>query len=216
MVKDEILMLGNLIERLEGAVASFQSSNDPEELYDLATEADSLYGSSVDGLCDAFEVLKDNSRLAFRQSKVIIQLLKREFARQECAFSAGIMPLTLDKLSVCPSAQEVYRSGVKKYSEGVYERNVLDDMRLALELLVKQLLGNQKSLENQMSELGQALSGHHNELRNLINKTLDYLCKYQNSYVKHNDAVDSTEVDFIIEHTSATINFLIAALSGRT
>ena len=36
-----------------------------------------------------------------------------------------------------------------------------------------------------------------------------YLCKYQNHYVKHNDAVNPEEIDYIIEQTSATINFLI-------
>lgn len=82
-------------------------------------------------------------------------------------------------------------------------------MRLALELYVKQLLGNNKSLENQTADLGAKLSGYHAELRNLIVKTVDYLCKYQNHYVKHNDAVNPEEIDYIIEQTSATINFLI-------
>ncbi len=47
------------------------------------------------------------------------------------------MPLTLDNLSICPAAQTVYKSGIVKYGSKQYERNVLDDMRLALELLVK-------------------------------------------------------------------------------
>lgn len=119
------------------------------------------------------------------------------------------MPLTYANLSVCPAAQTVYKSGITKYAEKKYERNILDDMRLSLELLVKQILGNGKSLENQTSELGTKLSGYHTELRNLIIKTVDYLCKYQNQYVKHNDAVNPEEIDYIIEQTSATINFLI-------
>ena len=82
-------------------------------------------------------------------------------------------------------------------------------MRLSLELLVKQILGNGKSLENQTSELGTKLGSYHTELRNLVIKTVDYLCKYQNQYVKHNDAVNPEEIDYIIEQTSATINFLI-------
>ena len=121
------------------------------------------------------------------------------------------MPLTYTNLSVCPAAQTVYKSGITKYAEKKYERNVLDDMRLSLELLVKQILGNGKSLENQISELGTKLSGYHTELRNLVIKTVDYLCKYQNQYVKHNDAVNPEEIDYIIEQTSATINFLIKA-----
>ncbi len=120
------------------------------------------------------------------------------------------MPLTYSQLSVCPAAQTVYKKAAsQKYAEKKFDRNVLDDMRLSLELLVKQILGNGKSLENQTSELGSKLSGYHTEIRNLVIKTVDYLCKYQNHYVKHNDAVNPEEIDYIIEQTSATINFLI-------
>jgi len=130
-------------------------------------------------------------------------------SKQTDNFEAGIMPLTYSQLSVCPAAQTVYKSGITKYAEKKFDRNVLDDMRLSLELLVKQILGNGKSLENQTSELGSKLSGYHTEIRNLVIKTVDYLCKYQNHYVKHNDAVNPEEIDYIIEQTSATINFLI-------
>lgn len=214
MVKSEIDMLKAIVDRIEAAIEEYRSSHDPSDLYDLVTEAEALYGSTVYRLSDAFETLTQFSGLVERQSKVILSLLKRELAQQECSFRAGIMPITLARLSVCKPAQDVYRSGINKYADGIYERNVLDDMRLALELLVKQLLSNQKSLENQLSDLGQALHGYHGELRNLIVKTLDYLCKYQNAYVKHNDAVDPAEIDYIIEQTSATINFLISALHG--
>lgn len=71
------------------------------------------------------------------------------------------------------------------------------------------VLKTRHQLENQTSELGTKLSGYHTEIRNLVIKTVDYLCKYQNHYVKHNDAVNPEEIDYIIEQTSATINFLI-------
>lgn len=143
------------------------------------------------------------------ETERILALLKRELIKQTDNFEAGIMPLTYSQLSVCPAAQTVYKSGITKYAEKKFDRNVLDDMRLSLELLVKQILGNGKSLENQTSELGTKLSGYHTEIRNLVIKTVDYLCKYQNHYVKHNDAVNPEEIDYIIEQTSATINFLI-------
>lgn len=147
--------------------------------------------------------------LLSRNCNAILALLKRELIKQTDNFEAGIMPLTYSQLSACPAAQTVYKSGITKYAEKKFDRNVLDDMRLSLELLVKQILGNGKSLENQTSELGTKLSGYHTELRNLVIKTVDYLCKYQNQYVKHNDAVNPEEIDYIIEQTSATINFLI-------
>ena len=41
-----------------------------------------------------------------------------------------------------PSALKQYENALAKYEGGIFERNTLDDMRLAFELLVKDLLGN--------------------------------------------------------------------------
>ena len=40
-------------------------------------------------------------------------------------------------------------------------------------------------------------------------KLVDYYTKYQNSYVKHNDAVIEEEVDFILEITSSFMKHLV-------
>jgi hypothetical protein len=209
MVKKEIEMLKDLIDAIDAALHEYSDSGEPETLYDLANEACALHGADVPEIQDAFDSLAQNSGLVKREVMTINALLKRKLIRDENAFQAGIMPLTLDNLKICPAAQTVYKSGITKYCGKQFERNVLDDMRLALELLVKQILGNGKSLENQIEPLGAKLKGYHSELRNLIRLTIAYLCKYQNHYVKHDDAVDPTELDFIIEQTSAIINFLI-------
>lgn len=209
MVKSEIDMLQSFIEEYSNALAT--TPQDDEQLYDLLNRANALYGECVPEISAQYEEIIQYHGLLYRNCNAILSLLKREFVAQTDNFEAGIMPLTYANLSVCPAAQEVYKSGITKYAEKKYERNVLDDMRLSLELLVKQILGNGKSLDNQISELGTKLNGYHAELRNLIVKTIDYLCKYQNQYVKHNDAVNPEEIDYIIEQTSATINFLIKA-----
>lgn len=209
MVKSEIDMLQSFIDELSDALAA--SPQDDERLYDLLNRANALYGEYVPEIAEQREEIIQYHGLLSRNCIAILALLKRELVKQTDNFEAGIMPLTYTNLSVCPAAQTVYKSGITKYAEKKYERNVLDDMRLSLELLVKQILGNGKSLENQISELGTKLIGYHTELRNLVIKTVDYLCKYQNQYVKHNDAVNPEEIDYIIEQTSATINFLIKA-----
>ncbi len=48
----------------------------------------------------------------------------------------------------------MYNHALEKYRGGVFERNVLDDLRLALELLLREVLGNDRSLENQIPLLG--------------------------------------------------------------
>ena len=84
-------------------------------------------------------------------------------------------------------------------------------MRLALELLLNAILGNDKSLENQIPMIGAFIKqrGGSSELSNMFVKLIDYYTKYQNSYVKHDDAVIEEEVEFILELTSSFMKHVI-------
>ncbi len=88
-----------------------------------------------------------------------------------------------------PEPFRLYTEAFGKKKLGVFQRNVLDDMRLALEKLLQEILGNQKSLENQVSQIGRFIKerGGSREFSNLFQKMLDYYAKYQNDYVKHDD-----------------------------
>lgn len=113
-----------------------------------------------------------------------------------------------------PNAFEKYNEGLTKFEANLFERNALDDMRLSLELVVKSLLGNEKSLENQMAEIGARLKERDisSEVRNMFVKVLEYYTKYQNAYIKHDDRVNKDEMEYIIEITSLMMKFLIKTL----
>ena len=121
-------------------------------------------------------------------------------------------------LSSYPDALKQYENALAKYEGGIFERNTLDDMRLAFELLVKELLGNGKSLENQIAEIGAKLktTGASVELRNMVQQIIKYYTDFQNNHVKHNDAVDDKEIEYIIELTSVVMKFLIRILGGAS
>ena len=89
-------------------------------------------------------------------------------------------------------------------------------MRLSFELLVKDLLHNEKSLENQISAIGSALknSGASAELRNMVPQVIKYYTDFQNNHVKHNDAVNSDEIEYVIELTSVVMKYLVKVLGG--
>ncbi|MBR1431830.1 hypothetical protein [Ruminococcus sp.] len=120
-------------------------------------------------------------------------------------------------LSDYPMALKQYESALAKYEGGIFKRNTLDDLRLAFELLVKGLLGNNKSLENQIDGICGILdkAGTSVELKNMVPKIIDYYTKFQNSHVKHNDAVNSNEIEYVIELTSVIMKFLIKANGGQ-
>jgi hypothetical protein len=110
-----------------------------------------------------------------------------------------------------PEVRKLYNQALDKHKNGVFVRNLLDDLRLALEKLVQAVIGNDRSLEKQLSDLGGfiKLKGGSTELRNMFVTLIDYYTKYQNSYVKHDDAVNEQEVDLMIELTSSFMKHLV-------
>lgn len=114
-------------------------------------------------------------------------------------------------LEGCPKALALYTQALEKYDHGSFQRNLLDDLRLSLEHLLRGIFENTKSLENQLSFVGEFIksNGGSSELSNMFVKLLDYYAKYNNSYVKHNDAVIEEEIEFILEITSSFMKHLV-------
>jgi hypothetical protein len=110
-----------------------------------------------------------------------------------------------------PEALKLYEDALHKYDNKLFQRNLLDDLRLALEMLFKQILQNDKSLENQLSHIGAFLRDRSvsREMANMFVKLVDYYSKYHNEHVKHNSAVNETEIEMVIEMTSSFMKFII-------
>jgi len=110
-----------------------------------------------------------------------------------------------------PEALSLYSEALQKYDHGAFSRNVLDDLRLALEKLLHSLFSNHKSLENQKALVGAHIkeSGGSAQLANMFVTLVSYYCQYQNDYVKHDDAVKEEEIEFILEITSSFMKHLV-------
>ena len=110
-----------------------------------------------------------------------------------------------------PDSLALYSQALEKYEHGAFQRNLLDDLRLSLEKLLKSIFNNNKSLENQLGFVGGHIksNGGSAELTNMFVKLLDYYAKYNNSYVKHDDAVIEEEIEFILEITSSFMKHLV-------
>ena len=114
-------------------------------------------------------------------------------------------------LNIYPEAGRMYQAAMDKLNEGNFQRNLIDDLRLSIELLIKSILKNDKSLEKQVPELGSylKLKDVSAEIRNMFLKLLEYYSKYQNEYIKHDDAMKENEIDFVINVSSSFIRLLI-------
>jgi len=126
---------------------------------------------------------------------------------------------TRDCLQNYDKALALYDKAISKFEDGDPDdaRNVLDDMRLALEQLIRQILGNEKSLENQKEGLGAFLKGAKisSEIRNLITQTMSYYTRFQDNHVKHDDSFHELELEYIIDQTSVIMKFLATVNGGE-
>lgn len=102
-------------------------------------------------------------------------------------------------------------SGVDIFCKKGDLRHGLDDMRLALELLLKHLLSNEKSLENQNSDLGAYLKkvGISKEISNTFIQIKGLYERFQNNNVKHDDNINPKEVEYIFQQTLCFMNLLL-------
>jgi hypothetical protein len=115
-----------------------------------------------------------------------------------------------------PKAKSRFEIAIKYYQDGGDLRDSVDNLRLSLELLLKELLGNEKSLENQTSIISeyQELHGIGKQIRNTFQKVLEYYTRFQNDRVKHDvDLNNVHEVEFIFGLTMIFIRMLVKSNS---
>lgn len=115
-----------------------------------------------------------------------------------------------------PKAKSRFEIATKYYSEDGDLRDSVDNLRLSLELLLKELLGNEKSLENQTSIISeyQKSLGIGKQIINTFQKVLEYYNKFQNDRAKHDADINNIhEVEFIFGLTMIFIRMLIKSNS---
>ncbi|UMQ40602.1 hypothetical protein MKS83_14485 [Chryseobacterium sp. Y16C] len=117
----------------------------------------------------------------------------------------------LDWLVQYPKIYEKYKLALSYVDVQGKERIVLDNLRFAFELLLKEKLGNRKSLENQKEELGKFLKFQiqSTEISNLFWKVYDFYLKYQNENVKHSENINKNEVEFMLYQTGILLRFIL-------
>lgn len=107
-------------------------------------------------------------------------------------------------------AKIIFDKASRQYDSIDNTRECLDNFRLSLELVLKEILQNDKSLENQRIPLMRYLEqkGVSSEISTLFWHVLDCYSKYQNKRIKHNFDITENDIPIIIEQTKSMINIL--------
>lgn len=156
------------------------------------------------------EQFKGNNEAKDLRIKLVTRYGHLNNGNEETEINQTLIEETKHWLKDYPDSLKVHEDALNKFNNQIYERNLLDDLRLSLELLLKAVLDNSKSLENQIEIIRPFIKSKNGsiELNNMFLKLIDYYCKYQNSYVKHNDAVIENEIEIIFEITCSFMKFI--------
>ena len=122
--------------------------------------------------------------------------------------------LIVDALSWLDEFEQSKKSFAKavriKRTESNY-RGIIDELRLSIELLFKQLFKNEKSLENQTENIGKYFKENNIsiEISNMYIKLMDLYTKFNNNNAKHNDNIKEIEIDYMIYLTGNFIRLIV-------
>lgn len=116
-----------------------------------------------------------------------------------------------DTLPANSKVRKCYDDALAKMVEAKYERNNMDDIRLALELYLKEVLGNDKPLEKQASSLKDYYTKKKvsNELISTHTQSLHHLCDFFNNHAKHDYNVKREEIDSVVGYVNQIMKSLI-------
>jgi hypothetical protein len=123
----------------------------------------------------------------------------------------GVVNESLTWLEPVKDAHDRFAMGLSLLGKPGAARDVVDNLRLSLELTMRDVLGNTKSLENQQPVLGAFLKDKEvgGEVANMYLKLIDLYSKFQNDRAKHGNKVQEQEVEFILYLTGTFIRFLV-------
>lgn len=190
---------GKLLSKRDGLKENLSCFKDNEQYY------------IINDLCrkPKFALNEEVKKLHIKLTKDFADL--NDIGSEDEKLDYEIIDHTRHWLEEFPESLQLYNKAIENYKLRSFERNILDDLRLSLELLLKSIFKNEKSLENQLGNVGTLIStaGGSKEYTNMLVKLIDYYSQYQNSYVKHNDKVNPNEIEFIIEITSIFMKNLV-------
>lgn len=136
--------------------------------------------------------------------------LKGQFITVDFVTNQPTVTEVLEWIDLYPDAAKAYRAALKKLSNKEDTRNAIDDMRLALESLIRDIMGTTKTLENQIQPIGSALKnkGVLPQAVTLVTTMLNHYAKYQNDNVKHHDTVDVNDSELIVNMTAIIMKYI--------
>lgn len=126
-------------------------------------------------------------------------------------FDKALVSQPLEWLKRYPKSHKTYCTVLRQYSEGVYIRDVADNLRKTLEDFLREFLNNNNDLNKNKKEAEAYLkqANADPQLVNMFGSLLTHYYLLNNEIAKHNDKVDKTYLEFLLYQTGIFIRMLI-------
>lgn len=117
----------------------------------------------------------------------------------------------LEWLKDYPKAHKTYCIALKQYSDGIYIRDIADNLRKALEAFLQEFLGNTQNLESNKNNICKYLGsqGVDAGITGLFQPLINSYKNINDRIVKHNDAVDEKLLEFLLYQTGVLIRMVL-------
>ena len=111
-----------------------------------------------------------------------------------------------------PNTRKTYIIALKQYSDGIYIRDVADNLRKAFETFLQEFLKNTKNLETNKNSICKYLweQGVDAGITGLLKPLLDSYKNINDRTAKHNDAVEQKLLEFLLYQTGVFIRMIIS------
>lgn len=123
----------------------------------------------------------------------------------------GLVSEPLEWLNDYPNARKTYIIALQQYSNGLYIRDVADNLRKAFEAFLKEFLNNNNDLNKNKKEVEAYLKSQNAapQLITMLGSLITHYYLLNNEVAKHNDKMDEKYLEFLIYQTGVFIRMLI-------
>lgn len=123
----------------------------------------------------------------------------------------------LNELVSHPMPLDLYKKAIDGFQKQRDYRHAMDDLRLSLELLLRDVLSNEKSLEKQGKFLNAYLGkgGISSEIIAGITEEMKALGRYFNEHEKQKDDINISDIDCVVHWVSNIIHVVMSVKPAK-
>lgn len=126
-------------------------------------------------------------------------------------FDDALVSQPLEWLAKYPQAHKTFCIALKQYSDGIYIRDVADNLRKTLEAFFQEFLENSKNLETNKNEICKYLGLQNVDpgISGMFQPLINAYKNVNDRIAKHDDKVDKKLLEFLLYQTGIFIRMVI-------